>query len=146
MKTLLILFLTMNQVFAQQNYGVTSGGVASQHFHVVAICSGEYGHKCSTPGAYHFARFLVTGPHKDDRPIYGPGKSLIGAARYWNPAQFYQLHPALRPYISQYDRDLLDDRYRLERYLIASKVNAFKHSDTFYVNMPVKEFAEKYER
>jgi hypothetical protein len=82
----------------------------------------------------------VTFPKVDEKVIYGPGKSLLGCVRYWNPAYFYPLHPSLRPYIAQYDRELLNDRYRLEKYLTANKAGRFIHTDTFYVNMPESAF------
>lgn len=68
----------------------------------------------------------------DEWAVYGEGKSLIGVVRRWNPCVFYPLHPSLRPYISRYDRETLDDRERLMRILSDQKYQNLQISDTMY--------------
>ena len=59
----------------------------------------------------------ITRAQREDRPVYGPAKSLIGVMRSWNPERFYPLHESMHTFINKYDRDLLNTPWRLDSFL-----------------------------
>lgn len=79
-----------------------------------------------------------TTPRRNEYPVYGQYKSLIGVVRYWNPSYFYPIHASIRPYLHPKDTLTLYSAYSMDSLMKVYKITNWYMTDTFYMAVKIK--------